>query len=67
MSTMFETIGEIMFKRNDLKTFQAYHERKSGKYFWTPDCVGVYWFDTKQEVLDELMFTTVISVEELED
>lgn len=53
--------------RKNLFTYQAYFEMLSGTYFWTPDCVGVYWFDSADECLAETESDFVITVQELED
>ena len=53
--------------RKNLFIEQAYFEVSSGQYFWTPDCVGVYWFDNEEDVLYETESDFIITVQELED
>ena len=68
MSGVFETIGEVMFARADLIVEQPYFERKSGQYFWTPDGIGCYWFESKLDLDASLDYSgRIMSVEELED
>lgn len=68
MSTMSEKIGAVMFKRDDLIVEHPYYERKSGYYFWTPDGIGCFWYETRTELEADLDFTgAVMSIDELED
>lgn len=68
MSGMFETIGAVMVKRDDLIVEQPYYERKSGQYFWTPDGIGCYWFESRLDLDASLDYSgRIMSVEELED
>lgn len=68
MSTMSEAIGAMMFKRSDLVVGQPYYEQKSGQYFWTPDGIGCFWFESKLDLDASLDYSgRIMSVEELED
>jgi predicted lipoprotein with Yx(FWY)xxD motif len=67
MSGMFREIGAIMIKRSDLVAEQAYFERKSGQYFWTPDGKGCYWYESRHELEVAHGDGNVWQVEELED
>lgn len=53
--------------RKNLIVEQAYYEMASKQFFWTPDCVGCFWFETAEEVLYETESDFIITVEELED
>lgn len=53
--------------RKNLFIEQAYFEHSTGQYFWTPDGVGVYWFDSEEDVLYETESDFVIAIEKLED
>lgn len=68
MSTMSETIGAVMFKRDDLIVEHPYYERKSGQYFWTPDGIGCFWFESRRDLDASLDYSgRIMSIEELED
>lgn len=68
MSTVSQEIGAIVFARADLIIEQPYFERKSGQYFWTPDGIGCYWFESKLDLDASLDYSgRIMSVEELED
>ena len=68
MSTVSQEIGAIVFARADLIVEQPYFERKSGQYFWTPDGIGCYWFESKLDLDASLDYSgRIMSVEELED
>lgn len=68
MSTMSEAIGAMMFKRSDLVVGQPYYEQKSGQYFWTPDGIGCFWYESRRDMEADLDFTGVVwQVSELED
>jgi hypothetical protein len=54
-------------KRKDLFIEQGYLEFDSNRYFWTPDGVGVFWFDTKEELLNDLDCDDIFIVLRLED
>ena len=56
-----------MIKRSDLVAQQAYFERKSGQYFWTPDGKGCYWYESRHELEVAHGDGNVWQVEELED
>lgn len=53
--------------RNNLFIEQAYFEKASGQYFWTPDGIGCFWFDTAEECLAESETDFVITIEKLEN
>jgi hypothetical protein len=40
--------------RAQLESETLYYERESGRYFWTPDGVGCYWFTTMAAAGDDL-------------
>lgn len=68
MSGVSETIGEVMFVRADLIVERPYFERKSGQYFWTPDGVGCFWYESRRDLeVDVDCSGGVMSIEELED
>lgn len=56
-----------MVKRSDLVVEQGYYERKSGQYFWSPDGVGVYWYESRHELEVAHGDGEVWQVTELED
>lgn len=53
-------------ERSSLKTNQMYRETMSGDYFYTPDCVGVVW-GTKEEIEEDLIYTTCLYIDQLDD
>lgn len=53
--------------RANLFVNQAYFEYETGQYFWTPDKVGCFWFDTEEECLAESESDFIITIEKLED
>lgn len=58
----------MITQRSELITDQPYFEEKSGQYFWTPDGIGCYWFESKKACLDDVDTTNlVIHIEELSD
>ncbi len=68
MSGVSEAIGEVMFKRSDLVVERPYYEQKSGQYFWTPDGIGCFWYESRRDMEADLDFTGVVwQVSELED
>lgn len=68
MPRLLEEIGAVMVKRDDLIVEQPYYERKSGQYFWTPDGIGCYWFESRLDLDASLDYSgRIMSVEELED
>lgn len=54
-------------ERKDLKAEVTYFERKSGTYFFSPDGVGGFWYDTLAECEDQHGRTELISVSEILD
>lgn len=58
-----------MVKRSSLRVFAHYFEQSSGQYFYTPDGVGCYWFDSLAELNDALGDDagTIFYIEKLED
>lgn len=54
-------------ERKDLQAEQGYHEAKTDTYFWTPDGVGGYWYDTLEEMEDQHGAGDVIDVDEILD
>lgn len=56
-----------MFSRKNLKAEQAYYVQTDGLYFWTPDGVGGFWYDTKGEMEAQHGKGSVIEINELED
>ncbi len=56
-----------MFSRKNLKAMQAYYVQKDELYFWSPDGVGGFWYDTKAEMEEQHGEGRVISISELED
>lgn len=55
-------------KRDRLKVDELYKEQKSGMFFYTPDGIGVIWFDTLEEARDQTGIEgKVWTVTELED
>jgi hypothetical protein len=57
-----------MFKRSELVVERPYFERKSGQYFWTPDGIGCFWYDSKKDLEAVLDFDgEVWQISELED
>lgn len=45
----------------------AYFDTAAGIYAVTPDCVGVYWYDTYDEVVDQHGPIPMRTIEYLED
>lgn len=38
----------VATERKSLDVHKLYFERASGSYFWTPDCVGVFWLTAEE-------------------
>lgn len=43
----------ITFYRDDLLAGNAYKVKSVDQYFYSPDGVGGYWYDTMAELLDQ--------------
>lgn len=56
-----------MFSRKNLQPEQAYHVTKDDTYFWTPDGVSGFWYDTKAEMEEQHGGGRVITITDLED
>lgn len=54
-------------ERKDLEAMQAYLELKTGTYFWTPDGIGGFWYDTQEEMEDQHGAGDIIEIDELLD
>ena len=54
-------------KRSQMTIDRVYYETQSEQYAVTPDCVGVYWYDTRDEAFDQHGEQKVYSVSEIED
>lgn len=38
-------------KREDLEVGALYYEKSTGDFFFTPDGVGVFWLENKDEIV----------------
>lgn len=54
-------------QRKYLEAEQAYHDEKADMYFWTPDGVGGFWYDTEEEMWDQHDMGDIIEVDEILD
>jgi hypothetical protein len=54
-------------ERKDLKPQQTYYVFKDEMYFWSPDGVGGYWYDTLAEVEAQHDVGEVEYIEEILD
>jgi len=56
-------------ERSELEEFTPYFEQVSEQYFYTPDGVGCYWFDTLSELKEALGDSpgVIVYIEKLED
>lgn len=54
-------------RRSELKAEQAYHVTKDDMFFWTPDGVGGFWYDTLEEMEDQHGVGDIIYIDELLD
>lgn len=58
----------MALSRKNLKPMQAYFDQSAEQYFWTPDGEGGYWYDTKEEMVEDTGHEgTVITVSEILD
>ena len=57
----------MALSRKNLKAMQAYYVAKDHLYFWSPDGVGGFWYDTKEEMEDQHGEGKVIGISELLD
>jgi hypothetical protein len=54
--------------RNEMEAFVIYHETSSDTYFFSPDGVGCFWYDTLEEAQDQHGDTgDILEVEKLAD
>jgi hypothetical protein len=53
--------------RSELKADQAYYIRKDDMYFYTPDGVGGFWYDTIEALEDQHGYQDEEEIEELFD
>lgn len=58
-----------MVKRSWLEVDVPYFDRSKQLYFYTPDGVGAYWFDTWHELMESLGYSgdAVLHIDRLED
>lgn len=53
--------------RNELMTDTLYYERESQTFFVSPDGIGVYWFNDRNEASQYGDFDTIYSISKLSD
>lgn len=54
--------------REHLVPNRIYFDRSCEQYFYSPDGVGVIWYDTKEEAREDTgIESAVVSISELED
>lgn len=54
-------------KRSQMVPDRVYYVRKDNVYAVTPDCVGVYWYDTKDEAFEQHGSMRVLGVNYIAD
>lgn len=45
-----------MFQREDLVPDRLYQDTRTGLFFVSPDGVGVYWYDSRAEAIEDYCF-----------